>query len=204
MSTLIYRSTLLFVICLLLNNSGYSSDKVRAVVIRSSDSAIYASILIDPPSKIDADDSKTYFWYSMNEIHSNKGGFSGYLLHGKIEIFDMHKNLLTLGNFDEGLKDGNWKEWFKKIPDQDGFVYAVGAASSRNLSIASDKAVTKAQISLAEQIKNKTETPGGADTENVTDDDLYVVLNKSLIKEQSQIKDGKLWRVYILLEMQID
>jgi len=98
----------------------------------------------------------------------------------------------------------NAPDWFKTIPVEKGILYAIGTAKSRRLNLASDKAVTKAQISLAEQVKLKTESAGGADTEDVTESDLDIVLKKSLIKNQTQIKEGKLWRVYVLLEMELE
>jgi len=119
----------------------------------------------------------------------------------------------SLNNIDSALVDSgivdksilkNAPDWFKTIPVEDGVLYAIGTAKSRRLNLASDKAVTKAQISLAEQVKLKTESAGGADTEDVTESDLDIVLKKGLIKNQTPIKEGKLWRVYVLLEMELE
>jgi len=127
---------------------------------------------------------------------------------------EIHPDQLdSLKNIDSALVDSgivdksilkNAPDWFKTIPVEDGVLYAIGTAKSRRLNLASDKAVTKAQISLAEQVKLKTESAGGADTEDVTESDLDIVLKKSLIKNQTQIKEGKLWRVYVLLEMELE
>ena len=109
---------------------------------------------------------------------------------------------------DSGLVESNIlknaPDWFKNIPNQDGFIYGIGTAKSRRLNLASDKAVTKAQISLAEQVKKKTESTIGADSDEISESDLNVVLTKSVIKNQTQIKEGKLWRSYVLIEMEIE
>lgn len=53
-----------------------------------------------------------YYWYSNSKIYSNQGGFSGNLLHGNYLKYDNQGNLLTKGQFNEGLKDGEWIWWY--------------------------------------------------------------------------------------------
>ena len=55
--------------------------------------------------------TKTYYWYSSNQIKITQGGFSGKLLHGLYSNYYENKNLQEQGNFNMGLKSGEWKNW---------------------------------------------------------------------------------------------
>jgi antitoxin component YwqK of YwqJK toxin-antitoxin module len=55
-----------------------------------------------------------YFWYLNKVIHSTQGGYSGTLLNGHYVAFYPDKNLKEEGNFNRGLKDGEWKTWNRK------------------------------------------------------------------------------------------
>ena len=52
-----------------------------------------------------------YFWYRSGQLKTTLGDYSGYLLHGLFEKFDMNNNLVEKGNFFYGAKNGNWNEW---------------------------------------------------------------------------------------------
>jgi antitoxin component YwqK of YwqJK toxin-antitoxin module len=54
---------------------------------------------------------KVYFWYSANQIRSTRGGFSGKVLHGSYTDFFLTKNLKEAGQFLNGLKEGEWRQW---------------------------------------------------------------------------------------------
>ncbi len=53
----------------------------------------------------------TYYWYKAGKIHQNEKGYSGSLLDGRFEKYDLKGNLLKTGTFDKGVKDGLWKKW---------------------------------------------------------------------------------------------
>ncbi|MBB5620119.1 antitoxin component YwqK of YwqJK toxin-antitoxin module [Pedobacter cryoconitis] len=55
--------------------------------------------------------TKSYYWYSSNQIKITQGGFSGKLLHGLYSNYYENKNLQEQGNFNMGLKSGEWKNW---------------------------------------------------------------------------------------------
>jgi antitoxin component YwqK of YwqJK toxin-antitoxin module len=55
-----------------------------------------------------------YFWYMNKVIHSTQGGYNGTLLNGHYVAFYPDKNLKEEGNFNRGLKDGEWKTWNQK------------------------------------------------------------------------------------------
>jgi len=51
------------------------------------------------------------YWYRQNRIFITVGGFNGPLLHGEYTAMVSGNYLLEKGNFDEGLKDGEWRRW---------------------------------------------------------------------------------------------
>ena len=55
--------------------------------------------------------TKSYYWYSNNQIKITQGGFSGKLLHGLYSSYYENRNLQEQGNFKMGLKNGEWKSW---------------------------------------------------------------------------------------------
>lgn len=101
-------------------------------------------------------------------------------------------------------------EWFKTMPTQEGFIYATGIAKSRRANIASDKALMKAQVSLAEKLKglegisdSESEVPLGADSDPANKN-LDVTMKDVLVKDKKQFKSGKLWYSFVLLEIKIE
>lgn len=82
----------------------------RNITISVSDSVINTSIL-EKPMKRKILSSGTYYWYYAGKINHNQGGFSGKLLHGKYELFDNKHRLVTLGNFENGVKQDTWTWW---------------------------------------------------------------------------------------------
>ena len=92
--------------------------------------------------------------------------------------------------------------WFTDPPSNDRFLYTVATAKSRRLDIASGKALTLSQIAMAKKLENRsgsTEAPKGADEED--NPLLRTELRNSVVKKQTRIREGKFWRVFILLEM---
>ena len=100
-------------------------------------------------------------------------------------------------------------EWYRTLPEDEGFIYAAGVAKSRRAKIASDKAVMKAQMKLAEKLKEMElqsdrdhEKPLGADSDP-SNGNLSVILQDVIVKEKKQFRSGKLWYSFVLLEMKI-
>jgi hypothetical protein len=84
---------------------------VRDIKILSNDSLIVAQILI---TKVDDKLSKShYYWYDNGNIRITQSGIFGYPLHGKYTVYDLEKNILLSGTFETGLKNGEWKYWYK-------------------------------------------------------------------------------------------
>lgn len=84
--------------------------KTREVFVNLPDSMLRINILVKP-GKLKIQPDKTYFWYGSESVMSNRGGYSGYLLHGRYTQFDRKKRLRAEGYYNQGLKDGLWKQW---------------------------------------------------------------------------------------------
>ena len=104
----------------------------------------------------------------------------------------------------------NAPEWFNHLPSEDGFLYAVAEGRSIRANIAESKALLKARSKLAEKVEqlelSETEehSAAGADDADGETDKHSVILEKSRIKHKKQIKVGKQWHVFILLEMPLN
>ncbi len=96
------------------NNARITDDgNTQQIRIVDSTQEINAEMLpfkADPKVKND----RYYFWYYNNVIHSTQGGYTGQLLNGHYIAFYPDKNLKEEGNFNRGLKDGEWKTWNQK------------------------------------------------------------------------------------------
>src|SRR5688500_101 len=63
-------------------------------------------------NQINPSADRYYYWYSANQINTTQGGFSGSLLNGLYSDFYRNKNLKEKGEFDHGLKTGEWMAWY--------------------------------------------------------------------------------------------
>jgi hypothetical protein len=104
--------SLLFILCFSLSAYGQLSilkkNNVRKAIVSTKDSIAYVTIYNSDATNINVSEKKIYTWYANHKIHSNLGAFSGYLLHGEYEAFDLDGNLITQGNFHNGTHDGKW------------------------------------------------------------------------------------------------
>lgn len=92
----------------------YSQDQynLRSVNINSGDSTIKTYASNSVPKKFKKLINVPYYWYYSGKIRMNYGSYSGKLIHGKYEVFDKNYKLLKQGNFEYGLKQGEWNEWY--------------------------------------------------------------------------------------------
>lgn len=104
----------------------------------------------------------------------------------------------------------NAPEWFNHLPSEEGYLYAVAEGRSIRANIAESKALLKARAKLAEKVEelqlSETDksSAAGADDADAETDTRIVILEKSRIKHKKQIKVGKQWHVFILLEMPLN
>lgn len=96
-------------------------------------------------------------------------------------------------------------DWYYMVPVRDGFLMASASARSIREDIALKKARFKAQAALAEkwqkmQLKMHPDSawPGGKNETFVG-----VEMGKTIVKKQQNVREGKSWRAYVLVEMEI-
>jgi antitoxin component YwqK of YwqJK toxin-antitoxin module len=56
---------------------------------------------------------KFYYWYKAQHVLSTQGSASGVVLNGEFEAFYQNKQLASKGQFNKGLKQGQWLYWRK-------------------------------------------------------------------------------------------
>ena len=86
-------------------------NKCREIVSQSADTIIKAKILTTE-SNFKTSSSKQYFWYLNGAIGSNRGGYTGKLLHLDYTAL-LNNNLVRSGSFKKGLRDGKWISWYE-------------------------------------------------------------------------------------------
>jgi hypothetical protein len=84
---------------------------IREVTINYDDSMAIVQVYT-LPKKVKVEDNKRYYWYYLNELHCNLGGYQGKLLHGSFILLDSKNNMISKGYIKEGVKDGVWKKWY--------------------------------------------------------------------------------------------
>jgi hypothetical protein len=110
---------------------------------------------------------------------------------------------------------GDVPEWFMNVPSDPNYIYAAKTATSQDLQLAFDKATTDARVEIGRQTEVKVEglqkrfqEETGTNTDaqlldQMTQANKTVVstsLSGSKITKQARVKDGNLWRAYVLVE----
>jgi hypothetical protein len=110
---------------------------------------------------------------------------------------------------------GNIPDWYMSVPKDPNFIYAAKTATSQDMQLAFDKATTDARVEIGRQVELKVEglqkrfqeeTGTNADAQlldQFTQANKTVVstsLSGSRITKQKQLKDGEIWRAYVLVE----
>ncbi|MEL6866456.1 MAG: hypothetical protein AAFP19_18670, partial [Bacteroidota bacterium] len=102
--------SLLFALC---GSSIFAQSFVQSSMISyQQDGRLVKAFVKNEKHQGQADRKRTYYYYHQDKIHHNQGGFTGYLLDGRMEVFDEEQRLIEQGQFKEGLKDGTWKTWY--------------------------------------------------------------------------------------------
>jgi len=98
--------------------------------------------------------------------------------------------------------------WYQRLPQKEGMLYAAAKGRSLRPNMARNKAVMQAQKQLAAQVEAlnqpdslKIKTGGGAQA--AEQENGGVLLTKAIIKNQKQVKKGKYWYVFVLMEMPV-
>ncbi len=81
------------------------------IAIDKDQHQIRAYIYPDKIKKVKPRKQVFYHYYYQKEIHQTQGGYTGYLLHGNYEVTNDVNQMIQQGQFKNGLKNGEWKEW---------------------------------------------------------------------------------------------
>jgi hypothetical protein len=110
---------------------------------------------------------------------------------------------------------GDIPDWFTNVPKDPNFLYGAKTATSQDLQLALDKASTDARAEIGRQVEIKVEglqKRFQEETGTSTDAQLldqFTQANKTVVStslsgtqivKQKQMKDGNLWRAYVLVE----
>jgi antitoxin component YwqK of YwqJK toxin-antitoxin module len=79
-----------------------------------------------PVKKLLPKNDRYYYWLSGNSINVTQAGFSGKPLNGSFVSFYLNKNLKESGQFVNGLKVGEWKNWNDQGVLTDKYVWKGG------------------------------------------------------------------------------
>jgi len=100
--------------------------------ISYSDSTVYFQATQEEPKIKQALKVNAFFYYLKNgAIASTEAGYYGEVLNGEFAVVNTENQLISKGNFDEGLKEGVWIRWnergsiVKKTPYENGVVDGV-------------------------------------------------------------------------------
>jgi hypothetical protein len=122
------------------------------------------------------------------------------------------------GSKEAAQTTGDVPDWFTNPPQDPNYLFAANTATSQDLQLAIDKAVTGARTEIGRQMEVKVnglqkkfeeETGVGQDAQllsQFTSASKTVVstqLSGSRIKFQKQLREGNLWRAYVLMEYPI-
>lgn len=118
----------------------------------------------------------------------------------------------------QSVGTGDIPEWYTNVPQDPNFLYAANSQASQDMQLAVDKATAAARADIGRQLEVKIqglqkrfaeETGTGNDAQILqmfTQAEKTVVsttLNGSRVKNQKFVRDGNLWRAYVLVEYPI-
>lgn len=105
--------SLLLLCTVLMSVSNFNKENERQKIHVKTKNHSVETYMVQNPKKIKIKKELTYYWYKTRKIHATKGGYSGFLLDGCFDRFDLSNILIEQGRFKLGLKHGVWKFWFK-------------------------------------------------------------------------------------------
>ncbi len=85
--------------------------------------------------------------------------------------------------------------WLREIPQKPGTLYAVGRGSSSRMNLSREKAMLNAQAALARLF---------AQEKKKATDSLNVLLTRSHVVKEKQVRRGNRWYTYVLIEMPLN
>ena len=115
----------------------------------------------------------------------------------------------------QSASQGDTPEWYLSKPEDPNSLFETATATSQDLQLAVDKAVQAARTNLARQVELKVqalqkrfqeETGLGQDSQlldqftQASKTVTSATLSGSKVKKQQPMKDGSIWRAYVLIE----
>jgi hypothetical protein len=118
----------------------------------------------------------------------------------------------------QSTSTGDVPEWYTAVPVDPNFLFAANTAVSQDMQISVDKAVQAARVEIGRQVETKVnglqkrfeeETGVGQDAQLLQQ---YSAASKTIVsssltgsrvRTQKQVKDGNMWRSYVLVEYPI-
>ena len=98
-------------LCLFTANTLYGQNAHTGSIVFDEDGFSFDIRVLYTPVEMKTLPKVNYSWYRNGSLKSTMGDYSGNLLHGKYEKFDSYGNLLVKGDFQYGVKNGQWKYW---------------------------------------------------------------------------------------------
>ncbi len=118
----------------------------------------------------------------------------------------------------QSTSEGDMPEWYTSVPTDPNYLLAANTASSQDMQLALDKATTAARAEIGRQVELKVnamqkkfdeETGIGQDAQllqqftSATKIVVSTSLSGSRVRFQKHLKDGTMWRAYVLAEYPI-
>ena len=118
----------------------------------------------------------------------------------------------------QSTSEGDMPEWYTSVPTDPNYLLAANTASSQDMQLALDKATTAARAEIGRQVELKVnamqkkfdeETGMGQDAQllqqftSATKIVVSTSLSGSRVRFQKHLKDGTMWRAYVLAEYPI-
>jgi hypothetical protein len=115
----------------------------------------------------------------------------------------------------QSADEGDVPDWYVNVPQDPNYLFAANSQTSQDMQMATDKAVSAGRAEIGRQLDVRIqglqkrfaeETGTGSDSQLLqmfTQAEKTVVsttLNGSRVKDQKIVKDGNLWRSYVLIE----
>ncbi len=159
------------VLILFLLNASVASAQYKQYLKDESNPTIYINgsngveriqVVDEKPKKILLD--RTYYWYKSNSVLSTLGGIDGKMLHGNYTRFFLNNNLKEKGYYKQGLKEGEWKEWFNtgklnKIAHwKKGLLWGTSIYYDEAGNVLKKETYTKGNLKIKKVAKNKTKS----------------------------------------------
>ena len=108
---LLNKKISLIKICLLLSTVLLFSFSETSLKKRISD-ADFRYEFYTTNKAVNPEPDRQYFWFKGGAIHNSE---YGELLHSQFQKFYHSNQLAEAGKYNNGLKEGNWKSWFKNV-----------------------------------------------------------------------------------------